>query len=83
MDSGSFGRRIAQARVACGLTQLELARRLDTREMSVSRWERGVNVPSGRTLVALAGELGVTVEHLVGGHALTVGSSDEPQERVQ
>jgi transcriptional regulator with XRE-family HTH domain len=36
---------LRQARINAGLTQEELARRIDVRAVAVSRWERGVHQP--------------------------------------
>ena len=45
------------AREAAGLTQRQLAQRLDMDPMNVSRWERAVVMPSTTNLAALAAEL--------------------------
>jgi len=73
----SFGERLKQIREARRLTQHDLAHRLrqrgfGTTQTTVSRWESG-QAPRGYVLAALAAELGVTVDELL-------GSSDEDEE---
>jgi len=51
--------RIAEARTAAGLTQTELARRLQIRPQSVQAWESGVSAPRARRLSEVANVLGV------------------------
>lgn len=62
----TFGERLKQARKAAKLTQRELAQRLSTDVMNISRWERGeVKRPSGENLAALADALGVSSDFLL------------------
>lgn len=49
-----IGRNVARARGTAGLKQREVAAALKMPENSVSRWERGSNVPSQHNLAALA-----------------------------
>lgn len=48
------GDNVKAAREAAGLTQRQLAERLDIDAMSVSRWERGVVLPSVESVASLA-----------------------------
>lgn len=48
-----------------GLTQEELARRLYITRQAVSRWERGLSLPSVPLLVPLAGALGLSISELM------------------
>lgn len=61
------GVRIRQAREAKGLSQARLARMLPSAAegRDVSRWERGLNMPSWANLQALAAALEVTVAWLL------------------
>jgi transcriptional regulator with XRE-family HTH domain len=54
----SLGSLVRAARQAAGLTQAALARTVAVESVQVSRWERGVNVPSPATLSAIAGACG-------------------------
>lgn len=43
MDSNKMGAFIAQVRKERGLTQLELAQKINVTDKAVSKWERGVS----------------------------------------
>lgn len=62
-----IGINIAEMRKQQGLTQAELAERLNYSDKAVSKWERGESVPDVLTLVQLAQLFGVTVDSLLGG----------------
>ena len=63
---GLFRHRLAQARMAAGLTQRELAARLGLSKSAVGNWESGKGTPDPDTLRELANVLGVTADYLVG-----------------
>jgi len=58
--------RIREGRRAKKLSQNDLARRLQTTAMTVSRWERGVAEPSFRFCKAMAEVFGVSLDWLGG-----------------
>ena len=62
-----IGANIAALRRQRGLTQAELAERLNYTDKAVSKWERGDSIPDAVTLVQLAREFGVTLDELVSG----------------
>jgi transcriptional regulator with XRE-family HTH domain len=62
--SVAFGQRVAQIRLARGLTQKQLARRARYGEVSVSRLETGDSVPKIDTIVRVAKALEVDVGDL-------------------
>jgi DNA-binding XRE family transcriptional regulator len=65
MDKQTFGARIANLRVAAGLTQESLAARLGFQGTSrLGNYERGAHYPQVDMLEKLAAELGVTVADL-------------------
>lgn len=49
----SLGHRITKLRKCLGMNQTELGKRLDASAMTVSRWERGAQLPSGTALIKL------------------------------
>ena len=53
-------------RKAAGLTQAELAEKINYSDKSVSKWESGNGVPDIYTLIQLAQLYGVTVDTLIG-----------------
>ena len=60
-----IGANIAACRKSAGLTQAELAQRLNYSDKAVSKWERGESVPDVLTLMQLAEQFGVTVNDLL------------------
>lgn len=67
MNQNKIGKFITERRREKGLTQDDIAKRLGITSQSVSKWERGVNVPDISVLKELSGILGVTVEELLKG----------------
>ena len=65
MNNIKFGMNIARLRKEKGLTQKELAVKLNVTDKAVSRWERGVGFPDISSLCPLAEALGVTVAKLL------------------
>lgn len=61
-----IGANIAAFRKENGLTQAELANRLNYSDKAVSKWERGESIPDVLILAQLASEFGITVDTLLG-----------------
>lgn len=57
---------IARLRKAAGLTQAEVAEKLNYSDKAVSKWERGESMPDVATMVQLSTLFGVTLNDLVG-----------------
>jgi transcriptional regulator with XRE-family HTH domain len=60
-----IGKNIAAYRKRCGLTQAELADKLNYSDKAVSKWERGESTPDIITLAQLAEQFGITVDELI------------------
>ena len=58
--------RVAALRKAAGLSQEQLAERLDVSRQAVGKWERGEAVPDLEKTVRLARVFGVSVDSLLG-----------------
>lgn len=56
---------IARLRIERGLTQAQLAERIGCPQQTVTRWETGGNVPSGRYLIKIAAALGCEIKDLI------------------
>ena len=63
--SAKLGKNLTRWRKALGLTQDQLAGRLGVEPETISRFERGVTLPSLPTLAGLAQILGATVAQLL------------------
>ena len=61
-----YGDRIRRARVARGWSQDELAKRADTTQQTIQRYEAGKREPLAKNLTSLSAALGVTVSYLLG-----------------
>lgn len=60
-----LGKNISERRIALGLTQAEFAERLGADTVTVSRFERGSNLPSLQRLERVADTLGVPLAELL------------------
>ncbi|MBQ8203796.1 MAG: helix-turn-helix domain-containing protein [Clostridia bacterium] len=67
MDPKSIGGVIADLRKKCGITQTDLAERLNISNKTVSRWENGLGFPEITQFPLLASVFGVTVDYLMTG----------------
>ncbi len=67
MDAKLLGRSIASLRKKCGLTQSELASRLNISDKTVSRWENGLGFPEVTQFPMLAKIFGVSLDFLMTG----------------
>lgn len=56
---------LKERRLAAGLTQSEVAKRLNVDQGAVSNWERGINLPTRKYREPLAELYGVTVDELL------------------
>ncbi len=65
MNDFEFGNFIYKRRCEAGLTQTELAEKLNVSNKAVSKWETGKSKPSTNTLRKMAALFGVSVEELL------------------
>ena len=65
-NTDNVGRRIAELRRKCDMTQMELADRMGISFQAVSNWERGNSMPDISKLPELAEVFGVTIDQLLG-----------------
>jgi transcriptional regulator with XRE-family HTH domain len=68
--------RLKEIRIKNHLTQEELAEKLHTDKVQISRWENGKAIPRSEALIELSAILGVSVDYLL-------GLSDEPTIRIR
>lgn len=67
MDAKSIGSTVANLRRKYGMTQSELAKKLNISDKTVSRWENGLGYPEVTQFPLLASLFGVTVDYLMTG----------------
>lgn len=70
MDAKVTGCFIAQLRKELGLTQKELAEKLEVTDKAISRWETGKGLPDTSLLKPLAEIFGVSVGELLSGRPI-------------
>lgn len=75
----NIGERIVIARTNAGLTQAELAKRMDIPYQTIGHWERNMSSPKFSSLERLADALGINVETLICGQAAE-GTEDTVKE---
>ena len=61
----SLGETIKRHRTRCGMSQEQLAERLQVSRQAVSKWETGTAEPSTSNLLALAKAFGISPEELL------------------
>lgn len=61
----ALGEKLTQARKAAGLTQADVAAKLNVSRQAVSRWESGQSKPSTERLLALGELYGVSIDLLL------------------
>ena len=70
MDSKKIGSFICERRKALGMTQLELANKLNITDRAISKWENGRGLPDISLIKPLCDELQITVNDLLSGEKL-------------
>lgn len=68
--SSILGSRIRQARRTAGLSQSELAEKIDAHPTSISDWERGIHEPTIRHMSSLSRETGKPLDWFMEARAL-------------
>lgn len=75
MTNKSMGEIISTLRKEKGLTQKEVADRLNITDKAVSKWERDLACPDTQTIPRLAEILGVSVEELLNAKSVPAAGS--------
>lgn len=66
MDMTAFSNRLKELRTARGLSQEQLAERIDVSRQVITKWENGSGTPKIENLLALAKYFGISVDSLLG-----------------
>ena len=72
---------IIKLRTRAGLTQAELGEKLNYSDKTISKWERGEDIPDAYVLTQMAELFGVTVDYLLSSH--DAWESPEQQEEEE
>ncbi len=82
MDTVITGRFISELRKEKGLTQVELAEKLNVTDKAVSKWETGRSAPDVSLLIPLSENLGVTVTEILKGERISTEVLPEASNEV-
>ena len=82
MDQLKIGKFIAQRRKAAGLTQLQLAEKLNITDRAVSKWETGKALPDSSIMLDLCDILDITVNDLLNGEVVTMENYEKKTEEM-
>ncbi len=80
MEARTIGGFIAVLRKASGMTQRELAEKLNVSDKTVSRWERDESAPDLATIPVLAEIFGVSCDELLRGQRLKEEQRTQPEQ---
>ena len=81
VDQIKIGKFIAECRKNVGLTQMQLAEKLNITDRAVSKWENGRSMPDSSVMLALCKELKISVSDLLSGEIVTVENYNEKMEK--
>lgn len=82
MDQIKIGRFIAECRRLQGLTQAQLAEKLNITDRAVSKWETGRSLPDAALMLALCEILDISVNELLNGERVTMENKQEKNEQI-
>lgn len=72
MDQQKIGKFIAECRKKQGITQMQLAEKLNITDRAVSKWENGRSLPDSSIMLELCSLLGITVNDLLSGEVVSL-----------
>lgn len=80
MDTVKIGKYIAGKRKALGMTQAQVAEKLGMSDKSVSKWERGHNMPDISLLVEISEFFDVSIPEIINGERKSENMNEEVKE---
>lgn len=81
MDQTKIGAFIAQCRKEKGLTQAQLAEKLNVTDRAVSKWERAKYMPDSSIMLELCEILDITVNELLSGERIVTDKYEDYAEK--
>lgn len=79
----TFSRNLKAIRTLQGITQTELAEKLQVKPQSISKYESGENFPTGKRLAKLIEILNIEPEHLLGEKEIQMISEIQLLEKIK
>ena len=80
MDLVKIGKYIAGKRKALGMTQKQLAEKLNMSDKSVSKWERGICLPDVSVYMELCEILGISIKEFLAGEDIDAENVEKKSE---
>ena len=80
MDLVKIGKYIAGKRKALGMTQKQLAEKLNMSDKSVSKWERGISLPDLSVYMELCEILGISINEFLAGEDIDAENVEKKSE---
>ncbi|MBQ2237650.1 MAG: helix-turn-helix domain-containing protein [Clostridia bacterium] len=81
MDQVKIGKFIAERRKKIGLTQLQLAEKLNITDRAISKWENGKSMPDSSIMLELCDVLKISINDLLNGEIVTMDNYKEKSEQ--
>jgi transcriptional regulator with XRE-family HTH domain len=82
MDQIKIGKFIAECRKKQGLTQMQLAEKLNITDRAISKWENGRSMPDSSIMLELCGILKITVNDLLSGEKVNMENINQKNEQL-
>ncbi len=82
MDQIKIGKFIAKCRKEIGLTQAELAEKLNITDRAVSKWETGKSMPDSSIMLELCEILKINVNELLSGEVIEMKNYNDKAEKT-
>ena len=82
MNQIKIGRFIADCRKETGLTQVQLAEKLNITDKAVSKWERGLTMPDSSIMLELCDILCISVNELLNGEKINMENNNKKNEQI-
>ena len=82
MDQIKIGKFIAACRKAQGLTQAQLAEKLNLTDRAISKWETGKGMPDSSVMLSLCEVLGISVNELLRGERIEMENYGKAAEEL-
>ena len=82
MNQEKIGRFISERRKEKGLTQMQLAEKLNITDRAVSKWETGKAMPDSSIMLLLCDILGISVNELLSGEKINMENNDQKNEQL-
>ena len=81
MDQIKIGKFIAACRKSVGLTQMQLAEKLNITDRAVSKWETGRSLPDSALMLDLCDILEISVNDLLNGEVVSMENYNKEMEK--